>query len=39
MKQKLSEFECDYQQGYFFSKPVAPADFLLYLEQMKVSCN
>ena len=33
MKHKLAEFACDYQQGYYFSKPVPPTDFLRYLEQ------
>ena len=28
MSEKLEELGCDYQQGYFFSKPIPQADFL-----------
>ncbi|WP_044915715.1 EAL domain-containing protein [Butyrivibrio sp. WCE2006] len=34
MKDKMAEMGCDYEQGYFFSKPLPPADFVKYMESM-----
>ena len=31
MSEKLEEMGCDYQQGYYFSRPVTESDFLEYL--------
>lgn len=33
---KLLKLECDYFQGYYFSKPVAEMDFISYLENFSV---
>ncbi len=32
MKDKMAEMGCDYEQGYYFSKPLPPADFVRYME-------
>ena len=32
MKEKMAEMGCDYEQGYYFSKPLPPADFVKYME-------
>ena len=32
MKDKMAEMGCDYEQGYYFSKPLPPADFIKYME-------
>ena len=32
MKIRLAEMGCDYEQGFFFSKPVPPQIFLDYLK-------
>lgn len=32
MKTELAEMGCDYEQGYYFSRPVPPDQFLSYLE-------
>ncbi len=33
MKDKLTELGCEYLQGYYFSKPLPPADFVSYMNQ------
>ena len=33
MMRRLSELSCNYQQGYHFSRPVPPTDFLDYLNR------
>ncbi|MBR3393332.1 MAG: EAL domain-containing protein, partial [Firmicutes bacterium] len=35
MKEALTEMKCDFQQGYFFSKPLPPEEFLSYLRNQK----
>ncbi|MBR3243897.1 MAG: EAL domain-containing protein [Parasporobacterium sp.] len=37
MKDVLSEMGCDYQQGYYFSKPLPSQDFLSYLNDSNAS--
>lgn len=32
MKDKMSEMGCDYEQGYYFSRPLPPSDFIKYME-------
>ena len=32
MKDKMAELGCDYEQGYYFSKPIPPAEFIAYME-------
>ena len=32
MKDKMAEMGCDYEQGYFFSKPLPPTDFIKYMQ-------
>jgi EAL domain-containing protein (putative c-di-GMP-specific phosphodiesterase class I) len=34
MKDNMAEMGCDSEQGYFFSKPLPPADFVKYMESM-----
>ena len=31
MKNKMEELGCDYEQGYFFSKPLPPEDFITFM--------
>ena len=31
MKDKMAEMGCDYEQGYYFSKPLPPAEFIRYM--------
>ena len=31
MKDKMAEMGYDYEQGYYFSKPLPPADFVKYM--------
>lgn len=33
MKDGLMQMGCEYEQGYYFSKPVPPNDFIEYLER------
>ena len=33
MMRRLSDLSCNYQQGYYFSRPVSPTDFLDYLNR------
>ena len=35
MKNKMEELGCDYEQGYFFSKPLPPEDFIKFMEDKK----
>lgn len=35
MMRRLAELSCNYQQGYYFSRPVSPTDFLEYLNRME----
>ena len=32
MKDIMAEMGCDYEQGYFFSKPLPPTDFIKYMQ-------
>ncbi len=34
MMEKMAELGCEYEQGYFFSKPLAPDNFIRYMEQI-----
>ncbi|SFG65768.1 EAL domain-containing protein [Oribacterium sp. WCC10] len=34
MKEAIAEMGCEYEQGYFFSKPVPPEEFVSYMEKM-----
>ena len=36
MKDKMAEMGCDYEQGYYFSKPLPPADFIEYMENNRI---
>ncbi len=33
MMEKMAELGCDYEQGYYFSKPLPPEDFVNYMER------
>lgn len=35
MKDKMAELGCDYEQGYYFSKPIPPSDFIEYMKQQQ----
>ncbi len=37
MKEELARIGCDYQQGYFYSRPVPPEEFVAYLETVQLS--
>ena len=37
MKEELAGIGCDYQQGYFYSRPVPPEEFVAYLETVQLS--
>ena len=32
IEDKMAELGCDYEQGYYFSKPIPPAEFIAYME-------
>jgi EAL domain-containing protein (putative c-di-GMP-specific phosphodiesterase class I) len=32
MKNKMAELGCDYEQGYYFSRPLPPEDFIEYMK-------
>ena len=32
MKEKMAELGCDYEQGYYFSKPIPPNDFISFMK-------
>ena len=36
MKDALAEMGCDYQQGYYFSKPVPPVEFVEYVKRQSI---
>lgn len=36
MKNVLAEMGCDFQQGYFFSRPLPPEEFIAYLQNQKL---
>lgn len=33
MKNKMAELGCDYEQGYYFSKPMPPEEFVDYMKK------
>ncbi len=33
MKEELIRMGCDYEQGYYFSKPIPPEEFVAYMEK------
>ena len=35
MKDKMADLGCDYEQGYYFSKPIPPSDFIEYMKQQQ----
>ncbi|HAT98213.1 MAG TPA: hypothetical protein DCS50_03810, partial [Acidaminococcaceae bacterium] len=35
MKETLASLGCDYEQGYYFAKPLPPEDFVSYLKKEK----
>ena len=34
MRDKMAELGCDYEQGYYFSKPIAPTDFVQFMKKI-----
>ncbi len=34
MKDRMAELGCQYEQGYYFSKPLPPEDFVKYMEEI-----
>ena len=37
MKEALADMGCDYEQGYYFSKPLPPKEFIAFLANYSVS--
>jgi len=37
MKEALADMGCDYEQGYYFSKPLPPKEFITFLANYPVS--
>ena len=33
MKETLAQMGCDFEQGYYYSRPVPPKDFMAYLKR------